>query len=108
MLGLFLIYFIGKSFYDLAFEFHKSQWGFAILGVVSYYAGTIVAGVIFGLLVEFDVVPALSNIPELALNVIAMPFGLLACWGLYQLLKSQWANEPEKQNTEVLDTDLMK
>jgi hypothetical protein len=108
MLGLFLIYFIGKSFYDLAFEFHKSHWGFAILGVVSYYAGTIVAGVIFGLLVEFDVVPALSDIPELALNLIAMPFGLLACWGLYQLLKSQWAKAPEKQSTEVLDTDLMK
>jgi hypothetical protein len=35
MLGLILIYFVGKAFYDLAGLHGKSQWGFAILGIVS-------------------------------------------------------------------------
>ena len=108
MLGLFLIYFIGKSFYDLAFEFHKSQWGFAILGVVSYYTGTIVVGLVVGLLIEFGVIPSLSGLPDLVLNLMAMPFGLLACWGLYHLLKSQWSKAPARQETDALDTDLIK
>ena len=34
MLGLLLIYFIGKYFYDLAAEFEKNKWLYAILGVV--------------------------------------------------------------------------
>ena len=34
MLGLVLLYWIGKYFYKLAEEYDKSKWGFAILGLV--------------------------------------------------------------------------
>ncbi|TDN87659.1 hypothetical protein DET49_111107 [Salegentibacter sp. 24] len=38
MLGLLLLYWIGKYHYRLAGEYDKSQWGFTILGIVAYYA----------------------------------------------------------------------
>ncbi len=44
MLGLFLLYFIGKIFYQLAEAHNKNKWVFAILGVIAYYAGTFLGG----------------------------------------------------------------
>ena len=37
MLGLLLIYWIGKKYYELATEHNRSPWGYAILGVFVYY-----------------------------------------------------------------------
>lgn len=50
MLGLVFIYFIGKYFYKLVEEFGKSKWGFVILGVVLYYGGVFLGGIILGFL----------------------------------------------------------
>ena len=52
MLGLLLIYFIGKQFYVLAESFKQNKWLFAILSVVVYYAAGLIFGVVLGL---FDV-----------------------------------------------------
>ena len=48
MLGLLLLYWIGKYFYKLAEAYDKSKWGFTILGIVVYYAGIVVLGLILG------------------------------------------------------------
>lgn len=52
MLGILLLFFIGKYFYKLAEKFKKSQWGYTILGVVTYYGGTIIFGLAFGIISE--------------------------------------------------------
>ena len=46
MLGLILIYFIGKRFQDLAKTYDNHKWGFAIAGVATYYIGTFIAGIL--------------------------------------------------------------
>ena len=107
LLVIFLIYYIGRAFYELAFEFDKHQWGYAILGVVCYYAGTFVGGLILvvgaGFIFELDI----TTYPDLAINLMSMPFGFLACWGLYRILKSHWQKKTEAPETEsILDGNL--
>ncbi len=107
MIGLFLIYFIGRAFYELAFEYDKSRWGFAIVGVISYYAGANIGGLgiilVAGLLLEIDI----TTSSGIMINLMSVPFGLLACWGLYRILKSNWEKGTETQaSEEVLDSDL--
>ena len=52
MLGLVLLYWIGKYYYKLAEVYNKSQWGFAILGIVVYYAGIVVFAFAVGIIAE--------------------------------------------------------
>ena len=107
MLGLLLIYFIGKSFYNLAEGYKKSAWGFAILGIISYYAGTMLAGLCFGILSELGVTDFFIELPELALGFVALPFGVAACWGFYKILENQWSKQPTSKDDQTLDGDFI-
>ncbi|WP_248723893.1 hypothetical protein [Seonamhaeicola sp. ML3] len=99
MLGLILVYFIGKRFYDLSVAYNQKKWLFAILGVASYYVGAIVIGgftlgIIDGL---FDLGIDWDN--NLGAGLLALPFGLLTVYLFYILLKKKW----EKTGVEVKD-----
>lgn len=107
MLGLFLIYFIGKAFYDLAQEHNKNNWVFAILGVVSYYGGTIIAGFVFGLLAELGVTDFFIELPEIGLSLFALPIGILTCWVFYKILSNNWSNQSVENVNDALDGDLI-
>lgn len=107
MLGILFIYFIGKAFYDLAGLYTKTQWGFAILGVLSYYAGTVIGGLLIGavvLLAEIDI----EGTSDFVFGLLTTPFGVLACWGFYKLLAYQWSKQPDLFGTDdVLDANIM-
>ena len=103
MLGLILIYFIGKKFYDLAQKFGKSEWGFAILGVVTYYAGTFITGIVIALGYEFWSTASVDGMSDLALGFIALPFGVLSCVGLYYYLNNLWGKSKEVGKTNIDD-----
>ena len=107
MIGILLIYFIGKAFYDLAGNHAKSQWGFAILGILSYYVGTFLGGILIGVFALFTEID-IEDTSNVVLSLIAMPIGLLACWGVYKLLEYQWSKEPDPfGNEDVLDANIM-
>jgi hypothetical protein len=107
MLGLFLIYFIGKAFYQLAFEFEKNNWGFAILGIISYYAGTFIGGIILGIIGLLANSDFMETMPNLAINLIALPFGLLACWGFYKILENRWSRPKTVNPSDTLDSTFL-
>ena len=50
MLGILIIYFFGKRFYNLSEEYNQNKWLYAILSAVVYYAGTFMGGIVLGLL----------------------------------------------------------
>ena len=106
MLGLILIYFVGKAFYDLAGKYNKSQWGFGILGVVSYYAGLIIGGSLLGVVIEFISPGFIDDTSETLLAVMALPLGVLTCWLTYVLLKRAWS-QPKEISRNTLDADLI-
>ncbi|GAB5400405.1 MAG: hypothetical protein Aureis2KO_19900 [Aureisphaera sp.] len=102
MLGLVLIYFIGKNFYTLAEKHNRSKWGFAVLGVVSYYAGAFIFGILLGIYIELWGSMSIDDYSDLALGFMAMPFGILTCIGLYQILKRIWKKET-KVDEDLID-----
>ena len=107
MLGLVFIYFIGKVFYALADRYDKSQWGFAILGIVSYYFGIFFGGMIIGVIYEFGLSRSVEDVNEMLLGFMCVPFGALACWGLYKILENRWKEATRSYlSEEVLDAEL--
>jgi len=105
--GLFVLYYIGKSFYELAKLHDRSAWGFAILGIAAYYLGTILGAVLIAIYVEWATESSIDDLPDLALNLMSVPFGIALCWGSYRLLKRTWSKVPvAPEQEEVLDGNL--
>jgi len=107
MVGLVLLYFVGKAFYDLAGRNNKGQWLFAILGVGTYYAGLFVGAMIIAIVYELFI-GSIDEVNETLLGVLGLPIGVLSCWGFYRILKSRWAKkETFSGSSEVLDATLI-
>jgi membrane protein implicated in regulation of membrane protease activity len=105
MLGLLLIYFIGKYFYDLAENNNRNKWLFAILGVAVYYLGTFIFGIALGLIAVITNNPSLLDMNNLVLSLIAIPSGLLFVWIFYAILKRVWKNKRAEQANDSLIDD---
>ena len=102
MLGIFLIYFIGKKFYDLAGEYNQNKWLYAILSIIVYYATTALFGIILGILiVVFELDFNIEN--NIGINLLAIPIGLLGIWGFYVLLQSRWKKAVVLIKDEIQD-----
>jgi hypothetical protein len=107
MIGLVLLFFAGKAFYKLAGQNNRSRWGYAILGVVSYYGGLLLGGVIIALVYELALDGSVDDIDDRLLSAMAIPIGILTCWALYKFLESQWSKPKTDSYPEgVLDGDL--
>lgn len=89
MLGLIFIYFVGKAFYTLAEKHKQNKWLFAILGVISYYLSMVLFGVLLGIL-NILLSLGFDEFTDTALGVMAIPFGILGCWGFYKILEHKW------------------
>lgn len=91
MLELAIVFLIGKQFYDLAKKYKQNlSWVYFIVGIVAYYGGAFIGGILLGLygnLMGFDPLLELNNFQ---LILIFLPFAALCCWGTYQLLKKKW------------------
>lgn len=99
MLGIFLLYFIGKRFYDLAALFGRHKWFYAILSIVVYYG---VGALLVALVVILDLMVFEWNFDWEAswgVSYISIPFGLLGVWIFDVLLKNRW----EKLAIVVID-----
>lgn len=102
MLGIIFIYYLGRYFYRLAEAYNKHTWGYAILGVVTYYVGMFIAALAMMILLEYT--PS-ADVPEVLINLLAIPFGLLAAWGLYKHFKKRWSGVVIDTHSDLLDSD---
>ncbi|MDP2174568.1 MAG: hypothetical protein Q8K70_01515 [Bacteroidota bacterium] len=111
MIGLFLIYFIGRTYAELAKIYNKNKWLYAILGIVIYYAGTFLLGIIIVIL--SNVYPNLNNLlsNEFSLTLIGIPFGLISCWVFYKILKRNLSNNHTNKNifieNQIIDDQII-
>jgi len=96
MLGIFILYFLGKSFYDLANRYGKSKWGYAIGGIAMYYISGLLFGIILAIGAEFTGSNFIEETSEFLLNLIGIVIGLGTCFGLYTFLER---NLTEKSKT---------
>lgn len=102
MLGILLIYFIGKYYYDLAALHDKRKWVYAGLGIVSYYAGTMLFGLAFGVFMEIWSPGTLDTMNNTVLGLIALPVGVLSCYGVYTYLRKKWEGKAA-QALDIID-----
>ncbi|MFY0604788.1 MAG: hypothetical protein JXQ93_12690 [Flavobacteriaceae bacterium] len=105
MIGILLIFFIGKYFYKLAEQYEKNKWGYGILGVVSYYAGTMLYGLFYGI-IYFSMYPDANedSIDDLSFRLIAVVVGIVACVGLYFLLERNWKKNKKIDPKDSIDS----
>lgn len=103
MLALIFIYFIGKKFYELAFDYGKNKWVFAIAGVVSYYAAIFISVFIIGITIELNSPGYITESNETWISFLGIPFGMLACWGFYKILENSWSKARGEAQPDTLD-----
>jgi hypothetical protein len=108
MLGLVFLYYIGKAFYDLTLNHGKNNpWGFAILGIASYYLCMYAGAVILGVTIAYSSPETLESMSDTAMGIMCVPFGLLGCWGVYKLIERRWENTFEPTyNPSLLDENM--
>ncbi|MFK7810517.1 MAG: hypothetical protein AB8F74_22110 [Saprospiraceae bacterium] len=107
MLGLLLLYFIGKKFSELAKDYNKKTWVYILLGIVSYYLGTFVGGIVLVIVLDMFFSIAIEEIDDFVIGLMAMPFGLLMCWGYYRLLVRNWSKQKPILSSDILDDDFL-
>lgn len=99
MLGVILIYWVGKYFYDLAIKFDKSKWGFAVLGLATYYGSQLIFGIILAI---FNDIYALGiDFEGFGINLLGIPIGALSCYLLYNFLEKKWKREYVNPMAEI-------
>jgi hypothetical protein len=103
LLGLILIIFVGKKFYELAHEYDKSRWGFAIAGVVSYYGCMIISAFIIGIIIELSSPGYINESNERWIGLLGVPFAILGCWGFYKILEKNWSKTRGNGQPDTLD-----
>ena len=92
MLGILLIYWIGKYFYQLAEKFNQNKWLYAILGIVVFYAAQLFFGILLGVGdAIFDL--GINFEENLGLDLLGIPIGALACNLFYELLDKVWKRD---------------
>ena len=107
IIGLLLIYFIGKSFYELAHTHNRSKWGYAILGIVTYYGLQLLLGFGIGFyLVLRNGDGAITTETELVVTIVGVAIAAFGTWGLHYLLKKSWEKNvrPEQGREDLLDS----
>ncbi|NMM48775.1 hypothetical protein [Marinigracilibium pacificum] len=107
MLGIALLYWIGKYFYNLADQFNRSKWGFAILGIVIYFIGTVIGGIILGLIEFMLDVNIFTDLPDIVLNLLTIPFGILCDYILYKVLEKSWSKRGNLSELETIDGGML-
>lgn len=104
LLAFAFIYLVGRTFYKLAEKYEKNKWLFAVLGVLSYYAGILIASFVLGVILALTNPEMLDTLSDNTATIIAIPVGALSCWGLYAFLKKSWREASTKVDHGALDS----
>ncbi|GAA4933547.1 hypothetical protein GCM10023314_02520 [Algibacter agarivorans] len=89
MLGILVIFFIGKYYYELAQDYYRNRWLYGLLGIGLYYAGSAVGGAVVAVADElFDLSVNWDSL--FSLSIIAISFGISFPGLFYIVLKRQW------------------
>ena len=105
MISIILLIIMGRFFYKLAEEYNKSKWGYAILGIVTYYGTSIIYGITY-VLIYFMANPNAheDDISETFLNLTGIPIGIGGAYLLYYFLERNWKRS-KKEEVESINID---
>ncbi len=95
---------VAGLFFRVAKVNQQSPLIYAFLGVVSFYAGKYMGGFLVAILMEMAGYSTFYLNGNLAVELISIFFGLLACWLAFKLMKSGW-HKDRKRKEEKRDRD---
>lgn len=103
MLGIFLIYWLGKSFYELAEKFSKNKWGYTILGIVTFYSTSFFSGILFAI-IDLTLGTSILELNDTLINLISLPFSLLGWWLMKIFLEKRWEKQIHFLSDEKIES----
>ncbi|MFT6244027.1 MAG: protein-S-isoprenylcysteine O-methyltransferase Ste14 [Salibacteraceae bacterium] len=103
MLGLLIIYWVGKWYFTLAEKHNKSKWLYAVLGALVYVTILITSPFLVVLIAFLVGADGTLELPQITLSLMGILIGLIATWALRAILKRQWENTLEAPEGELLD-----
>ena len=106
MLGVLLLFFIGRYFYNLAHKYQKNGWLYGFVGIVTYYAGGFAIVLFYVIVVEFFQWNIYGSDNEIYMSLLALPFGILSCYLLYHQLERQFQGKNHSPKANTLDEEL--
>lgn len=107
MLDIIIIMSAGGVYFNLANEFNKKNpFLYGVLGAVIIYGFLLVFAFILGIVVEILSPGTITTMSPLLLTIICVPFGILAAWVGYRMLKKRFEKvENEFSDDNVLDAE---
>ena len=93
-----LLFYVGFYFYRLAENHNKNKWLFGILGIVTYFIGTI----IYPLFLRFFYSNEIDTFDVTIISLKTFLIGLLSTFFLFQLLSVIWSRK-KKVNKKDID-----
>lgn len=108
MLGIILIIFMARQFYNLAFDYNKSKWGWAILSIVIFYGIQFIVALILVFALGLDDSQKYSRDYFIVL-ISSLMASIVGAFVLYRYLKQRWEKELETApagNTDLLDDNV--
>mgnify|MGYP005994268753 CR=1 FL=1 len=102
MILIFVLIYIGVSFHSLAEKFKKTAWIYIVIGIITYLLATFITGVLIGL-VFFAIDKDIHSINNFILELIGVPFALIACYGLRVFLSNKWKKQKIIPSDDILD-----
>ena len=93
MIGLVCLYYIIKSYSGLAREYNKKRWLYVILGILSFYGGALLFGLIYIVYAEITGNYGFYELDDFIIELIVFPFCLATCILFYMLLRHIWSRK---------------
>jgi hypothetical protein len=92
-------------FSNLAKKYKKTTWGYAVLGVVTYFGTTFIYGIIYALIWMINN-PNISETEidsNLILKLSSVGVGVLVSYLLYFFLERNWKKQQEGEKLDIND-----
>ncbi len=104
MLEIIAVIFIGKYFFKLAETYEKSKWGYAILGIVTFYATVFITGFIYAMFyISSNPYATEDDISTIVITLLSIPIGLGVTYLLYYLLEKSWKKNFTNEKPSIDD-----
>ena len=103
MISILLLYFVGKMFFELAHQYKRKPWPYAILGVLVFYGGMILLGIFLEIIMVLVDSTIFLTLNSFVRTLVLIPLGILSAWILYKSLERNWKKKPMTSKNDIID-----
>lgn len=106
MLGILLIYWVGKRYYRMAGYYGKSEWGHVFMALGIYFGSQFILGIVGALVFpDFFMTLESDKSQELLINLAGIVFGLLVWHIIFGVLEKKYESELSYEE-DIEDDDI--